>query len=325
MTHKFPSSDIGVALRTYRAAGDVIQLNPGVYECPGAWDFEDADGNIQPGLAPGVTLDATGSVIHLAEDAKRTTGGKERPERDLQFPWIGHEARIVGGQWHLGGEAGKFPGWSLSGFHALGDVELRGVTLIGQRGTDGVYGPEKESFAFTQAPGHFATIHDCHAIDADLSNGSDAYVSGWYPCNGRVTESSAIYGPNGWFAFSCHGDCEFIQCEGDAAFFWYDDTAEYAAASIQRAKAKGHYAVIGCRQKGRRIIDVRDSSLQGERGVEWAYGANEGLVFMRDCGVRFDFSASIDSPLGTIVFGGCQGNMGLPSITAGSFKPIFLR
>jgi hypothetical protein len=309
--------DLDQILRMVRTPGDTIKLESGhVWTTRGAWGFEDL-GFV--GLAPGVTILAEGSEILLVDPIKET-GGKERPEKDLVFPWLGDGATIIGGKW----DSMRHDGWSRSGFHCLGDATLSGVNLYNQRGTKGGAGPVKESFALSTEGRGTQVLTDCTTSSPDVAGGSDSYVAGWYPNQGKVTRCKVDHGPHGWFGFSCVGPTEFVDCESESMHWWYTDWSG-GNAVIRNPKGVAHYAAIGVRQQGRREVSVLGGRLTAPRGVEWAYGASEGFVLFSGVELDVGHSASIDARSGAVILANCTGKIGPAHVTDGSFQPVVIQ
>jgi hypothetical protein len=314
--------DLDAILRLIRTPGDVIRLSAdaaGVWTTRGAWAHA-ATG--YAGLAPGVTLDATGCTIELV-DPVLETDGKQRPERDLQWPWLGVGAKIIGGKWNLGGNEGRHPGWSLSGFCCVGDADVSGVLLTGQRGSRGAGGHLKESFAL-HALGGTQTITDCATQFPDVRDEADAYVAGWYPNQGSVTRCSADLWPVGWWGFSCVGPTTFTDCRASAQFFWYTDWAG-GVATIINSEGTNSYAGIGVRQgsAGRREVVVQGGGIIAPRAVEWD-GADDGFVLLDEVSLDCQFSGAIRAKHGAVILRKCTGNIGKPHVVADSFSPTVI-
>lgn len=212
-----PDYDLDRVLRTYRTPGDEITLRPGNWTTRGQW----AHGT-EPALAPGVTLIMMDGAKVTLEDPTLSPSHNWVP-----ILWMGHKSRITGaGIWDLGGDIGKHGDISLSGFHALGSVELR-TSLRGLRGFRPKGPREKEVFAFTQEPGDGSTVVSMTVMNS-CDRGPDSYASGIYlNDHGAVCENSVVsLGDHDQFAYSCAGLGFFRNCRGHASRLVYTDTGD---------------------------------------------------------------------------------------------------
>jgi hypothetical protein len=250
-----------------------------------------------------------------------------RPERDVQWPWLGHRAEIIGGTFDLEGHIGKHQNWSLSHFRALGDVTLRSVQMRGQRGSRGLRDgqPLKESFALTQESGGVANVNWCEVKKPDVRDSADAYVSGLYVCDGIVANNDVNLTEHGWFAYSCWGHASFKDNYGKAQWFWYTDT-NFAYADLRANRGDLAYGAVGVRSAtGRRQITGCNNHFNAPRLVEWAYGAEDGFVVLENTKGKWEYDACVGSDKGMIILkGGFNKPVNVHKVSPSHFDPVFI-
>lgn len=226
MTHRFPSRDLDDALLKVREPGDTIQLEPGEYTTRGSGASD---------LAPGVTLDATGSKIKLVDPVLT-----DRPW--IEPPILGHGSKVVGGDWDLGDHGGI----AQCGFRAAGTVQIHGATIRGlfgrRKATDDH--PTKEAFAFTQDRGTGGT-QIINVTAYPLRPDHDDYVAGVYVNDGNAEVSGCDMrlGMHGQFAYSTARSATFAECHGEAARFFYTDTAGFLGVACD-CSGRAHWAAF---------------------------------------------------------------------------------
>lgn len=326
------------ALRTARKPGDQIVVLPGATAITrGSWAFPEFD---WIGLAAGVSLILTGSILQLSAVADRVTGGADRPSKDLNLLWIGDGASIKGGV--LDANFKAHPGWSCGGVRAFGRCTLEKLTIMGLSGSRGL----QESFAFSAQGATGGTIISEVTVEKCKVDDADSYVSGIYvgatEDNGEkstVKNCNVHLGPRGQFAYSSTFSTLFINCYGEAMRFWYTDTGD-GIAVIEECSGDASYSVIGSVSTEKThtrsvVVELSNFVQLGKeaRWVEWwnKGGVQLGGVMIRACTFNgFTHRAAIVGQTGAVVLIDTQWNpvdggvMEYPkdSIMSGSFAPI---
>lgn len=217
MTHVRPNMSLDDILMNDRAwsPGDVIKLRAGTYQTRGSL----ANGGCA--IPPGVTLDATGCRIELADPAIHESQSWIEP------PLLSEGSRIVGGEWDLGNHGGI----AQNGFRALGTAHIEGARLkglFGRRKPSGSHSV-KEVFAYCCPDGGTGGTTILGFTATVLVDDPDNYASGVYTNDrgSKVADCEMQLGRCGQFAYSCAQLTEFANCSGDSARFGYTDTGGF--------------------------------------------------------------------------------------------------
>lgn len=215
---RYPTRDLDLALRTFRAPDSRIILEPGhTYTTRGAWAFSTYN---YIGIAAGVELVAEGCDIVLKDPVIDPL----RPW--LEFPWLGGSgATIHDGVWRLEQPDKKQP-MALSGFHSVGHCQILGATLYGITGSKGALFPEKEVFSVRQTDtgeAGLTIIEDFAVNSVENSDTDDCYNSGVFPCMNAAVRGCKVNLPRGQFGLSCVKPTEFSDNTITAARGFYTD------------------------------------------------------------------------------------------------------
>ena len=342
------------ALRTARQPGDQIVVLPGATAITrGSWAFPEFD---WIGLADGVSLILTGSILQLSMAADRVTDGIDRPSKDLNLLWIGDGASIKGGV--LDANFKAHPGWSCGGVRAFGRCTLEKLTIMGLSGSRGL----QESFAFSAQGATGGTIISEVTVEKCKVDDADSYVSGIYvgatEDNGEkstVKNCNVHLGPRGQFAYSSTFSTLFINCYGEAMRFWYTDTG-HGIAMIESCKGLVSYSAIGSvavqtpldvvlaktSRINRQIIVSNSDFLAlnlvtaenvfgpnpnlGARWVEWWNKSAEGIGAVAIVGGQFSgfrWRSAVAAKTGAVIYLNCAGaTTDGDTVTPESFQPI---
>lgn len=310
-----PNRNLDEYLLKYREPGTELVLEPGVYTTQGAWRFE-VGGEILPGIAPGVRLDASQATIVL-RDAVRREGNSW-----VAFPWIGHRAELRLGKVILE----DHPGMHVSGFHALGSCRIIGGELTGLKGS---HSGDKEVFAYTQVPGDGSTRIEGLKVHSHVDLGTDTYVSGPYlNDHGAIATDCVVDMPGSQFAYSSCLPATFRRCHGKSHRFWYTDTGD-GVARLEECSGILTYAGISSvavdQGRIRKVFATRcDWDCSGARIVELDRspgGSQTGWVVLHECQVKAQYRvATTDPDLRAFFFG---GSIEAPDeyVAAGALRP----
>jgi hypothetical protein len=307
--------------------GDTVTLEPGaVYETAGAWAFADRGFLTIP---PGVTLIATGATIRL-KDAFKSTGGVERPDRDLPIAWAGDGARIIGGTWDANWQ--DFPGWFTQGIRFFGRFSITGLRGSRESGTPA---GQVESFAIS-AQGDTGGSEVVRVTVANCKTDSPQdYVSGIFMGQtgasseewSRVEACNVDLGAFGQFAYSNNGRTKFLNCIGKASRGWYNDTGSTDIAELVSCRLEGAWAAIASvwTDASHRNVVAIDCDLTGERAVEWDDRAGvplPGSMTVVDSRLSCRYSAAINGKAGSCGFVRTPFGDAQAAVSQGSFVPF---
>lgn len=292
MIHHFPSRDLDEVLNKVRDPGDEIRLEPGEYTTRGSGASD---------LAPGVTLIADGCKIRLVDPVIT-----DRPW--VEPPVLGAGSKIVGGDWDLGDHGGI----AQCGFRANGTAQIHGATiraLFGRRVATDDH-PVKEAFAFTQKRGTGGT--QIIGVTAyPLRTDHDDYVAGIYVNDdaAEVFDCDMRLGMHGQFAYSTARRATFTNDHGEAARFFYTDTAGFLGIA-NGCQGRAHWSAFafagGGESDGPRHITAFDCAID----------ATGGRL------VEFDETVSKQQLAQVVIFGGeyvCRWRIASTSPTARAF------
>lgn len=302
-------------------AGDVIELEAGVYETAGNWGFGTSRQWCQ--LQPGVRLVGAGAdrtIIRLSSGADRSSDLGVRPDRDLNLLWAGAGCRVSGITFD--GNERRFvatngqPAWYVSGLRFHGRYQLEDVEVVGLRGTweDRAANQKSIEVFGVSSQGDTGGSRLTHVRVRDVS--ASAYVSGIYlgatpPTSGPslVHGCSADLGDGNQFSFSASSEVTFVGCDGRGGKYgFYNDTGPTTGVVLADCRLSGSWAAISLvAQQARDFrtrFRVRGGFMDGPRLVEIVDATGTGVptdVVVDGVCWQGDFVTAVDNPGNCIV------------------------